>query len=98
MLSVVSNNDRMKLKWAFGVMWVLGTEDTVLEIQGMWLLRGDTVQHMIDANDDANWYTWTKLAGPGMDPTDEVKERVKEYWVSETTVDGRTIQDSKVFK
>jgi len=75
-------------KWAFGVMWVLGTEDTVLEIQGMWLLRGDTVQHMINANDDANWYTWTKVAGPGMDATDEVKERIKEYWVSETTVDG----------
>jgi len=85
-------------KWAFGVMWVLGTEDTVLEIQGMWLLRGDTVDHMKNANDDANWYTWTKLAGPGMDPTDEVKARVQEYWCSETTVDGKTIQDSKVFK
>lgn len=85
-------------KWAFGVMWVLGTEDTVLEIQGMWLLRGDTVEHMINANDDANWYTWTKLAGPGMDPTDEVKKRVEEYWTSETTVDGKEAQDSKVFK
>lgn len=85
-------------KWAFGAQWVLGTEETVLEIQGMWLLRGDTVEHMKNANDDANWYTWTKLAGPGMDATDEVKERVKEYWTSETTVDGKPVQDCKVFK
>jgi len=85
-------------KWAFGCMWVLGTEETVLEIQGMWLLRGDTVQHMIDANDDANWYTWTKVAGPGVDLSEDVKERIKEYWVSETTVDGKEVQDCKVFK
>jgi len=85
-------------KWAFGVQWVLGSEDTTLEIQGMWLFRGDTVDHMKNANDDANWYTWSKLAGPGMDPTEEVKKRVMEYWVSETTVDGKAIQDCKVFK
>lgn len=46
-------------KWAFGVMDVLGTEETVLEIKGVWLLRGDTVEHLVNANDDANWYTWT---------------------------------------
>jgi elongation factor 1-gamma len=85
-------------RWAFGVMDVLGTEDTKLEIKGIWLLRGDTVEHMVNANDDANWYTWTKLAGKGMSPTDEVKAQVAAYWCSETELEGKPIQDSKVFK
>jgi elongation factor 1-gamma len=85
-------------KWAFGVMDVLGTEETVLEIKGVWLLRGDTVEHIIAANDDANWYTWTKLAGKNLDPTDEVKAQVAAYWCSENELEGKPIQDSKVFK
>jgi elongation factor 1-gamma len=85
-------------KWAFGVMDVIGTEDTVLEIKGVWLLRGDTVEHLINANDDANWYDWTKIAGPGLAPTDEVKAQVKAYWTAETELEGKPIQDGKVFK
>ena len=85
-------------KWAFGVMDVLGTEDTSLEIKGLWLLRGDTVEHMVNANDDANWYTWTKLAGKGMPPTDEVKAQVQAYWTADTELEGKPVQDSKVFK
>jgi len=85
-------------KWGFGVMDCLGTEDTVLEIKGLWLLRGDTVDHLKEANDDANWYSWTKLAGPNMAPTDEVKKQVADFWCSEETLEGKPIQDSKVFK
>lgn len=85
-------------KWAFGIMDVLGTEETGLEIKGLWLFRGDTVDHMKAANDDANWYDWTKLAGPGMEPTDEVKQQVKDFWCSENELEGKPIQDSKVFK
>ena len=81
-------------KWAFGVMDVLGTEETSLEIKGLWLLRGQTVEHLLAANDDANWYDWTKL-----DPTNEEhKQMVKDYWCSEETLEGKPIQDSKVFK
>jgi len=85
-------------KWAFGVMDVLGTEETELLIKGVWLLRGDTVEHLIQANDDANWYTWKKIAGKDMEPTDEVKKMVADYWCSEETLEGLPIQDSKVFK
>ena len=85
-------------KWAFGVMDLLGTEETVLEIKGVWLLRGDTVDHLKQANDDANWYTWTKLCGPGLAPTDEVKKQVFDYWCQENELEGKPIQDSKVFK
>lgn len=85
-------------KWAFGVMDVLGTEETFLEIKGIWLIRGDSIDPMVEANDDANWYTWTKLAGKGLPPTDEVKAQVRAYWTEETELEGKPIQDSKVFK
>lgn len=93
----VQRSDEVR-KWAFGVMHVLGSEDTVLEIKGVWLLRGDTVDHLKQANDDANWYTWTKLAGKDLAPTDEVKEQVKAFWISEETLEDKPIVDSKVFK
>lgn len=85
-------------RWAFGVQDVLGTEEDGLQIKGIWLLRGDTEEHMKNANDDANWYTWTKLAGKGLPPTDEVKQLVKDYWTAESELEGLPIQDSKVFK
>lgn len=85
-------------KWAFGIMDVLGTEETKLEITGVWLLRGDTVEHMTNANDDANWYSWKKLAGKDTPLTDEVKAKVAAYWCSENELNGMPIQDSKVFK
>jgi elongation factor 1-gamma len=77
---------------------VLGEEGGLIEIKGVWLFRGDTVDHMKTANDDANWYTWTKLAGPGLDVTDEAKAQVAAYWCSENELEGKPIQDSKVFK
>jgi len=86
-------------KWAFGVQDVLGQEDPCkIEIKGIWLFRGDTVEHMKNANDDANWYTWTKLAGQDIAPTDEVKKRVHAYWCNEETLEDMPIADSKVFK
>lgn len=85
-------------KWSFGVMDVLGTEETTLEITGIWLIRGDTVKHMQDANDDANWYSWKMLAGKGTPLTDDVKAKVAAYWTSEEELEGKPIQDSKVFK
>jgi elongation factor 1-gamma len=85
-------------KWAFGVMDVLGTEETSLEIAGVWLLRGHTVEHMINANDDANWYTWKPLSEKGQAVSEEAKKLVTEYWTAEKEIDGKPIQDSKVFK
>jgi elongation factor 1-gamma len=69
-----------------------------LEIAGVWLLRGDTVDHMKEANDDANWYTWTALSKAGEPVSDESKALVEAYWTSEDQIDGKPIQDSKVFK
>jgi len=85
-------------KWAFGVMHIVGTEETSLEIQGIWLLRGDSIEPMKTANDDANWYTWTKLAGQDVEPIEEVKAQIKAYWCEENELEGKPIQDTKVFK
>merc|ERR1712066_796817 len=79
-------------KWAFGVMHILGTEETSLEIKGVWLLRGDTVDHLKNANDDANWYTWKKLSGKDMELSEENKELVKCYWVEKKELEGKKIQ------
>ena len=86
-------------KYAFGVMDVLGTEETSLEITGLWLLRGHTIDHMVNANDDANWYDWKQLTQKGEKPvSDEIKALTKLYWTAEDMIDGKIIQDSKVFK
>jgi elongation factor 1-gamma len=85
-------------KWAFGVQDLIGTEDTVLEIKGIWLFRGQVVDHMKEANDDANWYTWTKLAGEDVALTEETKQQITDYWLNEELLEGKPIQDSKVFK
>jgi len=85
-------------KWAFGVMHILGTEGTMLEIKGIWLLRGNDVNCMKEANDDANWYTWKKLGGKDLKITEENKELVRSFWVEEKMLEGKEIQDTKVFK
>merc|ERR1712232_961210 len=76
-------------KWAFGVMDVLGTEETVLEIKGVWLLRGQTVEHLKNANDDANWYSWKMIGGKGVELTEENKKVVEEFWTAETELEGK---------
>jgi hypothetical protein len=43
---------------------------------------------MINAYEDSNWYTWIKLAGKGMPPSDEVKAKVKAYWTEQNELEG----------
>lgn len=82
-------------KFAFGVMDVIGAGP--YEIVGCWLFRGDEVKHMLDANPDAEYYTWTKVTKEELnDPA--VRKRIEEYWCNEDTLEGKPIADSKVFK
>ncbi|KAF0682950.1 Aste57867_24963 [Aphanomyces stellatus] len=81
-------------KFAFGVMSVIGEEGGLIEIVGAWMFRGQSVEHMIEANPDAEYYTWTKVEN--LD--DATKARIEEYWCSEDKLDGKTIADGKVFK
>ena len=80
-------------KYAFGCMAVLG-DKAPFEIAGAWLLRGQDVKAMLDANPDAEYYEWTKI-----NPEDEaVRKMVADYWCSATTIEGKPIYDSKIFK
>jgi len=82
-------------KWGFGCMWILGEEGKNIEISGLWLMRGDSIKPLIDANDDAEHYHWVKLEHP---ISEGDKAKVKEYWCSEDFVEGRPVLDYKCFK
>jgi elongation factor 1-gamma len=80
-------------KWAFGCVWVLG-KDAPFTIEGVWLIRGKSMQPLLDCNPDAEYYTFKQL-----DHTSEKdKELVKAYWCSEDDVQGVPVQDYKAFK
>jgi elongation factor 1-gamma len=38
------------------------------------------------------------VAGKDLEPTDEVKATVAAYWCDENEIEGKPVQDSKVFK
>jgi len=82
-------------KWAFGCMWILGNEELGLEVTGMWLIRGKSIQPLIDANDDAAYYQWINIPFP---ISDENKLKVKELWCSETEIENKIVSDYKCFK
>ncbi len=76
-------------------MQITGEEGKELIVSGCWLMRGQDMKYFLEANDDANWYTWTKVETP---VSDADKALVQEFWCSETTVEGCHCLDSKVFK
>lgn len=81
-------------KYAFGTMQIIGEEGKAMEIVGCWLMRGQEIKPMLDANPDAEYYTWTK-----MDITaDGVKKQVEDLWCAWETLEGKPIIDCKVFK
>lgn len=81
-------------KYAFGVMSVVST-GSGNEIIGCWLIRGDSIKPLLEANPEGDLYEWEKAG----DLSDEAtRKRVAEYWCSWTTIDGKKIEDGKVFK
>eukprot|EP00929_Paragymnodinium_shiwhaense_P053306 TRINITY_DN26677_c0_g1_i1.p2 TRINITY_DN26677_c0_g1~~TRINITY_DN26677_c0_g1_i1.p2 ORF type:complete len:434 (+),score=136.87 TRINITY_DN26677_c0_g1_i1:91-1302(+) len=81
-------------RYAFGTM-VIANEEKPFEVEGIWLMRGQKIEPMLDANPDAEYYTWTKL------DTDDaaVRAKVGAYWCAEDSLpDGRKLFDSKLFK
>ena len=91
----VQRSDAMR-KWAFGTMFVTGSEACLpIEISGCWLMRGDTVENLTEANDDALCYTWTKI-----DHTSAAgRALVEEYWTADVDgfLEGKLVTDGKLF-
>jgi len=66
-------------KHLYGVMWVTGEEDmTPLEISGCYFIRGQSMDPLKAANDDAEHYNWYKVDTS----TDAGKAAVHEIWCS----------------
>jgi elongation factor 1-gamma len=82
-------------KYSFGTMSVIkGAEDPTFQIVGAWVMRGDSIQPLLDCNPDAEYYEWTKL-----DVNDaEAQKLVGDLWCAEEEVYGKKIYDGKVFK
>jgi len=89
----IQRSDSLR-KYAFGVMQIIGTP-TSQKVLGAWLIRGQDIGPMLAENDDAEYYTWTKLTQP---PTEEQKKRLELLWCEEKEIDGQSILDGKVFK
>lgn len=82
-------------KWLFGTMTIRGQEGSSMKVTCYYLIRGDSIQPLIDCNDDAAYYTWTKVAIP---PSDADKALVAEYWCNEDTLEGEPLLDSRCYK
>jgi len=83
-------------KWLFGTMTIRGeAKANGMKITAYYLIRGQSIQPLIDCNTDAECYTWTKLAVPA---SDDDKVLLKDYWTSETTLEGEPVLDSRCYK
>jgi elongation factor 1-gamma len=82
-------------KWLFGTMTIRGVERESLKITCYYLIRGDSIQPLIDCNDDAACYTWTKMAVP---PSEADKALLYDYWCSEGPLEGEPNLDSRCYK
>ena len=82
-------------KYAFGNMSILkGENDAFFTIKGAWLMRGDSIQPMLDSNPDSASYTWKKV-----DINNEAdKKELADLWCASETIDGKEINSNEVFK
>jgi len=89
-------------KWAFGTCVITGLAEDAeggpdMSVSGLWLLRGQEITPMLEANPDAEYHTWTKLED--LDSA-ETQQLVKDFWTRDVgeLIEGRPVLDSKVFK
>ena len=80
-------------KVAFGNMLILN-EEAPFRIAGCWMIRGQSIQPLLDCNPDAEYYDWTKV-----DPaSEEDRTKVGAFWCCYEDFLGIKVQDAKMFK
>lgn len=84
-------------KYAFGMMHVVGAEGP-FKVRGAWLVRGDTMADFIQANDECEYYTWTKVEKGDAAALAAVNDCWSAGWSEGSTLDGVEIYDSFEFK
>lgn len=87
-------------KWLFGTMSIRGEEGKLMKITAYYLIRGQNIKPLIDCNDDAACYTWTKVAGDDVPVTEENKNLIKNYWTVDydEMVEGEKCLASRCYK
>ena len=84
-------------KYAFGMMHVVG-EEGPFKVRGAWLVRGSSMDDFIQANDECEYYTWTKVAKDDAAALAAVNDCWSAGWSEGSTLDGVLIYDSFEFK
>lgn len=82
-------------KWLFGTLTIRGVEGQGMKITSYFLIRGDSIQPLIDCNDDASCYEWTRLNVPF---SEHDKKELYDFWCSEGPLDGEACLDSRCYK
>merc|ERR1711871_424675 len=78
----------------FGVMTIRGQEGKGMKITAYFLIRGQEIQPLIDCNDDAHQYEFTKLDHT----SEETKKMLYMYWCSDGPLGGEAYLDGAVYK
>lgn len=63
-----------------------------MKITAYYLIRGQDMAPLITCNDDAEYYTWTKVATP---VSAEDKAKIGEYWTNKDTLEGESLLDCR---
>lgn len=82
-------------KWLFGTCTIRGKEGELMKVTDFFLIRGDSIQPLIDCNDDAAYYKWTKIPTP---VSEADKQLLYDYWCSEGPLEGEPCLDSRCYK
>lgn len=82
-------------KWLFGTCTIRGTEGAEMKVTHHFLIRGHSIQPLLDCNDDASCYDWTQVETPLSEAT---KKQLYDYWCSDGPLDGEAMLDSRLFK
>jgi len=81
-------------KWLFGTCTIRG-EAPNMKVTHYFLIRGQSIQPLIDCNDDAAFYDWKQIPVP---VSEEDKKQLYDYWCSEGPLDGEPCLDSRCYK
>lgn len=88
----IQRSEEMR-RFSFSIMHAL-KESAPFEVEGLWCIRGTDIKPLLEANDDAEHFVWTKLDAD----SEADRTMVGDYWCAPETLRGLPIMDSKVFK
>lgn len=90
----IQRSDSLR-KYAFGNMSILKTEsEAFYRVKEAWLIRGRSIQPMLDENPDASSYKWIQIE----EDKEEDKKELADLWCASETIDGMEINSNEVFK